>query len=768
MSAPPARPECSAIQPAWRPITSTTITRSWRLGGGVQPVDRVGRDLHRGVEPERHLGRREVVVDRLRHADDADAVAAELRGDAERVLAADRDQRVDPLALAACRAPVRRRRRPCTGSCASTRGSCRPGAGCPRVAAIGEVDGLALDHAAPPVAEADDVVAVHALALAHDRPGSPRSDPGSRRRRSAPRSACGPPTSVGLPAAVPLAATRRPDSVSMMTRKDTLAHLQPGDGAPPPARRAAPRRRARCGSPSSARRCRCSSPGGPIYLLAVTSDRLLVFGHARARSARAEDRPRCCRAGTTRSSSMRVRRGSPMLQLRIAPAPERGRDPRVPAPRPAASAADRSCAVLAPAGADAATDAAPPPPRRPVRLRRDRAVVLSIDAGTTGIRTFAIDERRRRRGHGRTASSRSTSRSPGGSSTTPTRSGTRRSRRSPRSRARLAAAGETVVAHRHHEPARDHRRLEPAHRPAAAPGDRLAGPAHRGATATSSAPPASEPLVRRAHRARARSVLLGDQARVAADARAASRPSPDLAFGTVDSWLLYRLTGGARARDRPVEREPHAALRHRRARAGPTSSASCSACPTSCLARGAARAAGASASPIPTRAAGLARAGERHRRRPAGRAVRPGVLRAGHGEEHLRHRLVRAREPRARRSPSRSRGCSRRVAWQARLDARPSTRWRARSSSPAPRSSGCATGSASSTTPPRPDRSPRASPTPAASMFVPAFTGLGSPYWDPYARGTILGLTRGTGRAAARARGRRVDGVPDRATSSTR
>jgi len=29
---------------------------------------------------------------------------------------------------------------------------------------------------------------------------------------------------------------------------------------------------------------------------------------------------------------------------------------------------------------------------------------------------------------------------------------------------------------------------------------------------------------------------------------------------------------------------------------------------------------------------------------------------------------------------------------------------------------------------------------------VPAFTGLGAPYWDPYARGAILGLTRGTGR----------------------
>ena len=29
---------------------------------------------------------------------------------------------------------------------------------------------------------------------------------------------------------------------------------------------------------------------------------------------------------------------------------------------------------------------------------------------------------------------------------------------------------------------------------------------------------------------------------------------------------------------------------------------------------------------------------------------------------------------------------------------------------------------------------------------VPAFTGLGAPYWDMYARGAILGLTRGTGR----------------------
>jgi glycerol kinase len=30
--------------------------------------------------------------------------------------------------------------------------------------------------------------------------------------------------------------------------------------------------------------------------------------------------------------------------------------------------------------------------------------------------------------------------------------------------------------------------------------------------------------------------------------------------------------------------------------------------------------------------------------------------------------------------------------------------------------------------------------------FVPAFTGLGAPYWDPYARGLIIGITRGTSR----------------------
>src|SRR5213076_1685637 len=32
-------------------------------------------------------------------------------------------------------------------------------------------------------------------------------------------------------------------------------------------------------------------------------------------------------------------------------------------------------------------------------------------------------------------------------------------------------------------------------------------------------------------------------------------------------------------------------------------------------------------------------------------------------------------------------------------------------------------------------------------VFVPALTGLGAPDWDPRARGTIVGITRGTTRA---------------------
>ena len=78
---------------------------------------------------------------------------------------------------------------------------------------------------------------------------------------------------------------------------------------------------------------------------------------------------------------------------------------------------------------------------------------------------------------------------------------------------------------------------------------------------------------------------------------------------------------------------------------------------------------------------------------------------------------------------------------------RPTTRWRRRSSSPARPSSGCATGSGSSTRRPRREELAASLEANDGVYFVPALTGLGSPHWDPYARGTIVGLTRGTGRA---------------------
>jgi glycerol kinase len=47
------------------------------------------------------------------------------------------------------------------------------------------------------------------------------------------------------------------------------------------------------------------------------------------------------------------------------------------------------------------------------------------------------------------------------------------------------------------------------------------------------------------------------------------------------------------------------------------------------------------------------------------------------------------------------------------------------------------------------DAGPQAASVPDTDgvYFVPALTGLGAPWWDPYARGVVIGLTRGTTRA---------------------
>ena len=138
-----------------------------RLRGGVQAVDRVRRDLHRGLEAEREVRAGEVVVDRLRDADDVHAVVHQPAGDAERVLAADRDQRVDPLLgehglelLQAALLLVRVRPRGPEDRAAAVEDPAR--------VLVGERGAIARQHAGPAVAEAEELVAVDRDALAHD------------------------------------------------------------------------------------------------------------------------------------------------------------------------------------------------------------------------------------------------------------------------------------------------------------------------------------------------------------------------------------------------------------------------------------------------------------------------------------------------------------------------------------------------------------------------------------------------------------------------
>jgi predicted nucleic acid-binding protein len=66
------------------------------LSGGVNPIDRLGDDLYRGIEPKRLVGRSEIVVDGLRDADYRKALfVVESVRDAECVVATDRNERIE-------------------------------------------------------------------------------------------------------------------------------------------------------------------------------------------------------------------------------------------------------------------------------------------------------------------------------------------------------------------------------------------------------------------------------------------------------------------------------------------------------------------------------------------------------------------------------------------------------------------------------------------------------------------------------------------------
>ena len=296
--------------------------------------------------------------------------------------------------------------------------------------------------------------------------------------------------------------------------------------------------------------------------------------------------------------------------------------------------------------------------------------------------------------------------------------------------------GAELDGDRDHQPARDRRRLGPGQRRAAPPGARLAGPPHRRA-------------LRGAARGRPRGRW---SASAPASSSTPTSPATKIewllrnvegaeraVFGTIDSWLALQA-------DRPPRHRLHQrladdALRHPPARLGRGALRAARRRPGA-AARAAALGRASSARP-PSSAARCRSPGSpaTSRRRSSARpAIAPGMAKNTYGTGSFVLLNTGAEAPEPADGPAdHGRLRDRR--------ARPPTRSRPRSSSPAPRCSGCATGSGSI------DEAAETEAL-AASLegndgvyFVPALTGLGSPHWDPYARGTIVGLTRGSGRA---------------------
>ena len=206
---------------------------------------------------------------------------------------------------------------------------------------------------------------------------------------------------------------------------------------------------------------------------------------------------------------------------------------------------------------------------------------------------------------------------------------------------------------RHHQPARNDDRLEPRHRRADRQRHRLAGPPHRRRLRDAEGARSRSALSRQ-DRPRSRRLFFRHQARLAARAherrarrrrtwRAGLRHGRFLADLAADRWRRSRIAQARGARHRRQQRLAHAALRHPRRRLERRVAAH---------ARRAALAARRSASVEPRvrphagRSAGRLDPHRRRRRRPAERALRPGLLRRRTGQEHLRHRLLHADEHR--------------------------------------------------------------------------------------------------------------------------
>ena len=284
-------------------------------------------------------------------------------------------------------------------------------------------------------------------------------------------------------------------------------------------------------------------------------------------------------------------------------------------------------------------------------------VVIAIDAGTTGVRAAAVARGRHRRGL----------RLPRVRAALPPAGlgGARRRRDLGGGAGHAGRAGRPPRRarrrHRDHRPARDGRGLGPAHRPSRCTGPSCGRTGAPPPAATSCGPPAASRLIR------ATTGLVLDPYFSATKlewllAEGGVADTPDLALGTVDSWVLWNLTGGTAGGVHATE--PSNASRTMlfdiRTLAWSDELIDLFGVPRHALPE-----------VLPSSGRfGLHRRRQRparghpgvgHRRRPAGGAVRPGLPRAGHDEEHLRHRQLRAHArgrhlPRAGRGPADDRG----------------------------------------------------------------------------------------------------------------
>ena len=282
--------------------------------------------------------------------------------------------------------------------------------------------------------------------------------------------------------------------------------------------------------------------------------------------------------------------------------------------------------------------------------------ILAIDQGTTSSRAIVFDAAHGDASPSRRRSSRSTSRSRAGSSTTRTTSG----RASPPpAAARSSGPGSgPATSPRSASPTSARRRWSGSARPAGRSGGRSSG--RTGAPA-----PLCAELRAAGHEAMvtAKTGLLldpyfsGTKLRWLLDAHEGARERArrgELLFGTVDSFLIWKLTGGAGARHRRDQRGAHAPLQHPPRRLGPRDLR-----PPRHPARDAARGAR-----LRRRVRDDARRplrprdpDPRRRRRPAGGDGRAGLLRARDAEVDLRHRLLRGAQHRRRRRSRAATGC---------------------------------------------------------------------------------------------------------------